>query len=189
MSRKWMTLTVGSLLTVAGCNSSEEYKDYSNAPLSENTSHDHDHDHAAGMHGGQIIEFDAAHAHHAELVFDEQTRDITLYFYGPEIGKAQTAEGLVFEVDKEDGDEMHLDATAMPLEGETEDTASRFVVAGSDLPAELTSIADLHCHFHVNLSGQEFTGHLVHDDHHDEHSEHDEHDEHDEHSEHSEEDQ
>jgi len=176
MSHKWMTLTVCSLLTVTGCNPSEEYEDYSNAPLSENTNHDHhDHHDHGGVYGGQIIEFDAAHAHHAELVFDDQTRDITLYFYGAEIGKAQAAEGLVFEVDKADGDELHLDISAMPLEGETEDTASRFVVAGSELPPEITSAADLHCHFHVNLNGQEFTGHLAHDDHHGEHGDHAEH--------------
>ncbi|MCH2200892.1 MAG: hypothetical protein MK102_02900 [Fuerstiella sp.] len=171
MSHKWIALIVCSLLTVSGCSSSEQYEDYSSAPLSENTNHDH-HDHGAGVHGGQIIEFDAAHAHHAELVFDEKTRDITLYFYGAEIGKAQAAEGLVFEVDKADGDELHLDTSALPLEGETEETASRFLVAGSELPPEIRSAADLHCHFHVNLSGQEFTGHLTHDDHHDEHGDH-----------------
>lgn len=204
MSRCWMSFALGCCLAISGCDSSGSFNDYSDAPQSENTETGHSHAHAAA-HGGQVIEFDAAHAHHAELVFDEQTRDLTLYFYGAEIGVAHPAEGLVFELEK-DGEEIHLDCTASPLEGETDVSASRFVVAGAELPEHVKSLHDLEGHFHVTLDGQDFLGsfghhHGDHDDHgdhgdhgdHDDHGEHEEHgddheDDHDEDSDHDEED-
>ena len=169
MSYKWMKLTLCSILVVAGCDSSGEFSSYENAPLSKNAHTGHHHE---GVHGGLLIEFDEAHAHHAELVFDEETRDITLYFYGATIGEAHPASGLVFELDKDD-DEFHLDHTASPLEGETAETASCFVIAGSTLPAEFSAGDTLHGHFHVTLDGQDFTGSFTLNG--DDHGEHDDH--------------
>ena len=184
MSRHWMFLTLCSCLAVFGCDSSDNGAvSYEDAPLSEKHEHGHAHD---GVHGGLIIEFDPTHAHHAELVFDEESRDITLYFYGAEIGEGHPAEDLVFELEEGD-DELHLDVTGSPLEGE--ETASRFVVAGADVPDYVKSGDDLHGHFHVTLDGTDYRGSFGEDDHdhgeeghghdHDEHD-HDEHD-HDEH--------
>ncbi len=158
MSRDWMTLTLCGLLAVCGCQQSEEYSDYEKAPLSENTETGHSHGPA---HGGTVIEFDAAHAHHAEAVFDEQSRNITLYFYGAEIGTAHPAEGLVVELEEGD-DEIHLEAEAAPLEGETEETASCYVIDGSQIPEGITSLSQLHGHFHVTMDGNDFRGDLGH---------------------------
>lgn len=176
MSRHWMSLTLCSCLAILGCDSSEDGTTYEDAPLSEKHEHDHAHE---GAHGGQVIEFDAAHAHHAELVFSEESRDITLYFYGAEIGEAHAAEGLVFELEQGD-EEEHLDVTASPLEGETEETASRYVVAGADVPDYVKSADDLHGHFHVTLDGTDFRGSFGEDHHDHDHGEegHDDHDEH-----------
>jgi len=162
MSRHWMSLTLCSCLAISGCNSSEDGAvSYEDAPLSEKHEHDHAHE---GAHDGLVIEFDAAHAYHAELVFNEESRDITLYFYGAEIGEAHPAEGLVVELEK-DGEELHLDVTASPLDGETEETASRFIVAGADVPEYVKSGDDLHGHFHVTLNGTDFRGSFGEDDH------------------------
>jgi hypothetical protein len=186
MSLKWMFLTTCSLLTIVGCGASSEYESYENAPMSENTDTGHEHHHE-GAHGGQVIEFDPAHAHHAELVFNEDSRDITLYFYGAQIGEAHPAENLVFELEEGD-DELHLDVAASPLEGETEETASSFVIAGSEVPENIKSAAALHGHFHVTLDGQDFRGsfgeHEGHDhDGDEEHGEHEGHDDDDGHGE------
>lgn len=166
MSRHWMTLTLCSCLALAGC-SNDEFTEYGDAPKSENTETGHSHD---AVHGGQLIEFDAAHAHHAELVFDAESRDITLYFYGAEVGEAHPASGLTIELE-EGEDELELKNTASPLEGETEETASRFVVAGSEVPEDIKSIDDLMGHFHVTLDEQDFRGSFGSHDGHD-HGEH-----------------
>jgi len=161
-----MFLTLCSCLAIFGCGSSDNGAvSYEDAPLSEKHEHGHGHD---GAHDGLVIEFDPTHAHHAELVFDEESRDITLYFYGAEIGEAHPAEDLVFELEEGD-DELHLDVTASPLEGE--ETASRFVVAGADVPDYVKSGDDLHGHFHVTLDGTDHRGSFGEDDH--DHGEHD----------------
>jgi hypothetical protein len=150
--------------------------------LSEAHDHGHDHDHHhghgeshsahEGKHGGHVLELDDSHGHHAELVFDKATRDVTLYFYGSEIGVAKAATGLAFEIQK-DGKDVVLEAKALPLDGETEATASRFVVAGSQLPEAIQSEEQLDGHFHVTIDGNEFIGEFhahSHDDHaHDDH--------------------
>lgn len=182
MSRYWMSLALGCCLAITGCDSSGEFNDYGDAPLSDNTETGHSH---GAAHGGEVIEFDAAHAHHAEMVFDAQSRDITLYFYGAEIGAAHPVDALVVEL--EDGDEeVHLEATASPLDGETKEASSRFVVAGSEIPEGAKSLHDLEGHFHVTMDGQEFHGNFGHhhgEDGHD-HGDHEDHGEHDEHGEH-----
>ena len=179
-----MTLAVGTMSLVAGCTSEPEFTDYSLAEPSENTGDGHDHGAHEGAHGGQVIEFDAAHAHHAEVVFDEASRDITLYFYGAEIGEAHSASELVVELEEGD-EEIHLEVAASPLEGETDETSSRFVVAGAGLPDNVKTADDLHGHFHVTLDGQDFKGDLCSHHSHGEHGEHgspSDHDEgHDEH--------
>jgi hypothetical protein len=102
------------------------------------------------------------------MLFDNATRDITLYFYGSEIGVGKPATGLAFEIEK-DGAEVILEAKASPLDGETEATASRFVVAGSQLPEAIKSEEQLDGHFHVTIDGKELVGEF-HAHSHDEHA-------------------
>jgi len=185
-TRSLITLAMCGLFVTAGCSQDGNYSDYGDAPLSDNTDSGHSH---VAVHGGQLLEFDPSHGHHAELVFNSDSREIILYFYGAQIGEAHPAEDLIFELEA-DGDEMQLNATASPMDGETEDSCSRFVIAGSELPEHITSAEMLDGHFHVLLDGGEFSGHFGHDedhhhgdDHEDDHEhddhEHDEHDEHD----------
>jgi hypothetical protein len=176
------TLLAGVALAAfcaAGCDDGN-YQDYGKAPLSDGHDHGHAHDHDhghdhgghAGKYGGHVLELDDTHGHHAEMVFDTATRDITLYFYGSEIGVGKPATGLAFEIEK-DGAEVVLEAKASPLEGETDDTASRFIIAGSQLPEAIKSEEQLDGHFHVTIDGKELLGEF-HAHSHDEHA-HDDH--------------
>lgn len=163
-----MTLSGLALVAFAavGCDDGN-YQDYSKAPLSEGHDHGHDHGGHAGKYGGHVLELDDTHGHHAEMVFDTGTRDITLYFYGSEIGVGKPATGLAFEIEK-DGAEVVLEAKSSPLEGETEATASRFVIAGSQLPEAIKSEEQLDGHFHVTVDGKELVGEFhahAHDEH------------------------
>ena len=168
MTRFSMILGLCSILAAVGCDSGEEYTEYELAPQSENTDeHAHHHDHE-GKHGGTIIEFDAAHANHAEIVFDSETRGITMYFYGAEIGRAKAVSDVVFELEEGD-DEVHLDVTASPLEGESEESSSCFTIAGDDIPEGTKSLNDLHGHFHVTIGDQDYKGNFGHDHNHEGH--------------------
>ncbi len=165
---KWMAGFALAAFVVVGCEDSK-YQDYSKAPLSDQSAHDHGHDHGehVGKFGGHVLELDDAHGHHAELVFDTTTRDITLYFYGSEVGVAKAASSLEFEIEK-DGKETELESKASPLEGETDGASSRFVIAGSQLPEDIKSEEQLEGHFHVTIDGKELVGNFhahSHDDH------------------------
>lgn len=163
-SVKWFTWIAMAIGLAVGCEDSG-YQDYSEAPLSDTHAHAHEHGHEhgtsghPGIHGGLVLELDDAHGHHAELVFDKATRDVTLYFYGREIGVAKAATGLAFEVEKDDK-EVVLTATPSPLEGETPETCSRYVIAGGQIAESVTSADQLSGHFHVTIDGSEFVGDL-----------------------------
>ena len=153
------------VLGVSGCEDAD-HVEYGKAPLSE--SHDHDHGAHEGKHGGHVLELDDAHGHHAELLFDEATRDITLYFYGSEIGVAKAASGLIFEIEQ-DGKEVVLESKAAPLDGETAESCSRYTITGAGLPESVKSEEQLEGHFHVTIGDKEFVGEL-HAHSHDEHA-------------------
>ena len=181
-----------SVAALAGCGQSGEFQDYKKAELSPATEHDHhDHGEEAGIHGGHIIEIGDTHGIHAEMAFDKESRNITLYFYGATIGEAKVASGLEFELGEGDS-ESSLEVSPSPLDGETAEMSSRFVISGMTLPKEITSEEQLNGHLHVTIDGQEYVASFhahTHDDHagHDHengesiHSEHDhaEHDGHD----------
>lgn len=172
---KWLAGFALAAFGVVGCEDSS-YQDYSKAPLSDQHAHDHGHEHDhghdhvhehEGKHGGHVLELDDVHGHHAEMVFDSATRDITLYFYGSEIGVAKIVSSLEFEIEK-DGSETVLEAKASPLDGETEEACSRFIIAGSQLPEDVKSEEQLNGHFHAMIDGREFVGSFhahSHDDH------------------------
>lgn len=164
-----LAIVAWAVLVTPGCDDAG-YDEFSKAPLNKAQDHEHDHDHGAheGKHGGHVIELDDTHSVHAELLFDSATRDITLYFYGSEIGVAKAASELVFEIEQ-DGKELVLESKAVPLDGETAEACSRFTVAGAGLPEAIKSEEQLDAHFHVTIDGKEFVGEL-HAHSHDEHA-------------------
>ena len=166
---KWMAGLAMASFCVVGCEDAK-YEEYGKAPLSVPQKHDHDHGEHEGKHGGRVLELDDTHGYHAELVFDSATRDITLYFYGSEIGVAKSVTSLEFEIEK-NGAEAELEYKASPLEGETETTCSRFVISGGQLPEGVKSEEQLEAHFHVTIDGKELVKELKPHSH-DEHAEH-----------------
>ena len=152
----WIVSLTFVALGAIGCEDAE-YQDYKEAPLSETKEHVHDHDHGeVGKHGGHVLEMDDSHAHHAELVFDTASRDITVYFYGAEVGEAKAASKVTLELHVGDG---HKDFASrpIPLDGETDATASRWIVSGADLPAEIKGEEQLDGHLEATMDGQPFS--------------------------------
>ena len=125
-----------------------------------------------GPNGGHLIEL-GAHEYHAELVMEPETRKISIFLFGHELDEILpiAAEDIVLEL--EDGEEeIVLTLTPDPLEGETE-KASRFSVAGTEVPENLDDIEKLHGHFHVDIAEKEFVGELSHDHGDHDHGDHD----------------
>lgn len=167
----WIVSLAFAVFTATGCQDAE-YQDYKEAPLSETKEHVHDHDHdhgEVGKYGGHVLEMDDAHAHHAELIFDTASRDITVYFYGSEVGEAKAASNVTLELHVADG---HKDLTSkpMPLDGETDETASRWVISGADVPADIKGEEQLDGHLEATMDGEPFSYALKpHSHDHDEH--------------------
>ena len=165
----WLVTLAVAAFGAIGCEEAD-YQDYRKAPLSEGHDHDHGHDHSeVGKYGGHVLEMDDAHAYHGELVFDKTTRDITVYFYGADLGEAKAATGVALEL--HDGDaHKELASKPMPLDGETNETASRWVVSGADLPTDITSEEKLDGHLEATMDGKTFSYALEpHSHDHDEH--------------------
>lgn len=185
----WIASLAVAAFSVVGCEDAD-YQAYKEAPLSEATGHVHDHDHGeVGKHGGHVLELDDAHAHHGELVFDAKTRDVTVYFYGGEVGEAKAASDVTLSLHVADG-HKDLVAKVMPLEGETAETASCWVFSGADLPETIKGEEQLDGHLEVTMDGKPFSYGLEphshdHDGHDHEESAHGEHSGHDEDADHA----
>ncbi len=168
----WIVSLAVAACGAVGCEDAD-YQTYNKAPLSEASAHVHDDDHGeVGKHGGHVLELDDAHAHHGELVFDAKTRDITVYFYGGEVGEAKAASHVTLSLHVADG-HKDLVAKATPLEGETAETASCWVFSGADLPESIKGEEQLDGHLEATLDGKPFSyGLEPHSHDHDGHSDH-----------------
>ncbi len=170
----WIVSLAVAGFGAVGCEDAD-YQTYKEAPLSEATPHVHDHDHGeVGKHGGHVLELDDAHAHHGELVFDAETRDVTVYFYGAEVGEAKAASNVTLGLHVADG-HKDLGAKPMPLDGETAETSSCWIFSGADLPENVKGEKHLDGHLEATMDGKPFSyGLEPHSHDHDGHSDHDE---------------
>ncbi|MBL8819315.1 MAG: hypothetical protein JNL58_25005 [Planctomyces sp.] len=155
MRSLWTICIIALIAFAAGCGSKE-----GNPPskAADSTATDPSQDSTNAQtrpHGGQILEIGDTREFHAELVFDSTTRNITLYFYGSEIGTPHPASELIFEPEV-GGKAVILAADPSPLDGESTETCSCYVVSGKDLPSEITATDHLEGHFHVTLNGTEY---------------------------------
>lgn len=150
----WIASLAIAAFGVVGCEDAE-YQAYKEAPLSEATAHVHDHG-EVGKYGGHVLELDDAHAHHGELVFDAKTRDITVYFYGGEVGEAKAASNVTLSLHVADG-HKDLVAKATPLQGETSETASCWVFSGADLPETIKGEEQIDGHLEATMDGKPFS--------------------------------
>lgn len=168
----WIASLAVAAFTAAGCEDAD-YQSYNEAPRSETTGHLHDSDHdqgVVGKHGGHILELDDAHAHHAELVFDARTRDVTVYFYGAEVGDKKPASKVMLGLHVSGG-HKEIGAKPIPLEGETVESSSCWVFSGVDLPENVNGEEQLDGHLEATIDGKQFSyGLEPHSHAHDEHN-------------------
>lgn len=108
-----------------------------------------------GPHGGHVYKIGKSGEYHAEMVFEPDSRNITLFFSGSDSGKPWPASDIIFEPEV-DGRPVILKAIPSPLEGETPETCSRFIIEGRTLPEKIVQEEQLEGHFHVTFDGKEF---------------------------------
>lgn len=172
----------GLLLICGGCNQSkDEY-----LPVEEGVEvvEEHAHAHEAGPHGGHLIEL-GDHDFHAELVFDKETKKITVYVleHEPEETHAIDSKELALNlmIDEQPAQFLLL---AVSQEGDPEGKSSRFELAGDEQITEhIHDEEDLHGRVNVKIDGKDYSGEIAHDHGHDDedHAHEDDHDHEDDH--------
>lgn len=169
----WMGV-VGILWIASGCNGGGEgYEEVEHAPVVEEDA-DHHHD-EHGPHGGHLIEL-GNHEYHAEIVFDAETKKITVYILGAEpdepyaIAQSEVTFNLMYDETSE-----QLKLAAAPQEGDAEGKSSRFELADHPTVAEhVEDEEDLEGRLSVVIDDTPYSGAIVHDhDHEHEHGEED----------------
>lgn len=96
-------------------------------PAKDDHGHKHDHGHGAGPHDGTLADWGGG-KYHVEFTVDHDKQEATVYVLGDDEKTAtpiKAADGKLLLTIKEPSFQIEL--TAMPLEGESEGTASRFV--------------------------------------------------------------
>ena len=167
-----LSLVAAVALFFGGCKPQEggestEYKAQGEPAEATAHGHDHDEDHAHGPHDGHIIELGSSHA---ELVFDETNRKITVYLLDGKlknpvaIDQPEVLLNLTVETKP-----VQLKLAAAPQEGEAAGTSSRFELAGDQIPAAIRGEEDLKGRLGAKINGEELSGDLSHEGHEHEH--------------------
>ena len=174
-------LCLGVAVSLSGCGETSDATSYADADINEpGHSHDHGHHHE-GPHGGEVLEVDGNHKYHAEVVFDAETRDVSVYILGGDLKTPVPVAAGDIEFEIEEGeDESHLDMTAAPLEGEADGLSSVYKVPGASIPESAKSLEDFHWHMHLTIDENEYNVEMAGHDHgehgHDAHGHDDDHD-------------
>lgn len=131
----WQLACVG-LALLWGCVGGES--DYTQLKPSENVENpDAHHHHVHGPHGGHIVELGDVHG---ELVFGKD-RILTLYLLGEDTKTAAPLADVVAKMHLHAGqEEIDVELTAAPQEGDPEGTSSRFVAAAGVVPDSVKDI-------------------------------------------------
>jgi len=98
---------------------------------------------------------------------DETSRDVTVYIYGASMDTpaAINGDGIEFEIDREGGEEVEIDAEAKPRDGEPEGKSSVFTIAGASIPESAKDLHDFHWHMHIRIDDKEYEAELDHSGH------------------------
>lgn len=152
---------------LSGCTADEDTVSYEEAEEhgaaeGEHGAHDHEHEH--GPHEGHIIEIGEDHQLHAEIVFDAESRTITIYMLGEDVETAKPVPaGAVTLALKTDGEIQEIAATAAPQDGEEEGQASQFTISGDQLPESIQDEEDLQGEVVITIDGTAQRGPIEHD--------------------------
>ena len=162
----------GVLMFAAGCSKDGDTTGYNKTPETkvkdkhEHGEHEHgDHEEHAGPHGGHVIEL-GEEEYHAEMTFDEKTRDIKIYMYGsdhdmkdfsPIDAKEVKLKLVVHEKP------LVLTLKATPQKGDGEGKSSLFTLDGKNVSESIHDEEDIVGKLSVTTGGKSYNGEIAHD--------------------------
>lgn len=152
-----------SSLTISGCANTEsgsDPKETNTPPVGEDHSaHAHP---SEGPHHGPIIEL-GAEDYHAEFLHDEESGTITIYVLDSAVKNAVPIDAKEITINlKHDGQGKQFKLAAKPLEGEAEETSSRFVSEDKEL-GDLLHSEDAEATLVISIKDKPFRGKVPHD--------------------------
>jgi len=168
MSTRACSLLVVISLGVWGCSGKTEVREFSPQDNVENTTPVEEHHHPEhGPNGGHIVIL-GDHAHHAELVFDATSRNITVYLLEHDMATATPLADATLTLKIEGGEPIAFEVT--PNTGDPAGQTSKFTLAGDKLPETVKTEEDLHGTLDLSVGGKSQSGTIGHaDDHGHEH--------------------
>ncbi len=155
-------LMLFALGAMPGCSSDPPARTFSEEDDVVNVAPIAAHDHSSGPHDGHLVVF-GNEAYHGEIVFNEESGELTVYIIGPDartpqpIGEAQVAVHLELG-----GEEVELTLPATPEPSEADGMSSRFVLARENVPDGIHDAEDLHGEIIATIEGEEYTGAITH---------------------------
>ncbi len=158
-------LSAAVLIGLSGCSgeSGGDYRTFDkNKDKAPDAEHGHAHGHEHGPHGGELIEL-GEEEYHAEVVFDEDSDKVTLYFFGGDAKSAVAIEAkeltLILST-KNKPQTYTLAAVAQDADGDGK--SSRFEITSEELIDAYDEQEGLVGKFTVKIGGKSFTGDVKH---------------------------
>jgi hypothetical protein len=146
------------LWAFAGCSDDPGARTFNQSDDVENTEPIESHDHANPPHGGFYAVF-GAEKYHGELVFDEESDQLTVYILGSD-GQTPhpiTEPEVTVRVEREEGDPVELSLSAAPDAGDPAGSSSRFQLA--DAPQNVAGAVAVT--IVATIDGEEFEGQII----------------------------
>lgn len=170
MKRNWdstaflcSTLMLIALGVMPGCSSEPPARTFSEEDDVENVDPIVAHDHSHGPHDGHLVVF-GNEAYHGEIVFNEESGELTVYIIGPDASTPQPISEAQVAVHLELGlQHVELSLPAVPEAGEAEGMSSRFVLSRDAVPEGIHDAEDLYGVILVNIAGDTYEGEITHD--------------------------
>ncbi len=134
-----LAISLATCLAVCwGCGGGDDYEAFDKSdikPADPQAHHHHHHhgEHHEAPHGGTLVAL-GDHEYHAEIVWDEDAKSITVYVLDGEAAKAVPINATTITLAIGTGDDTQSHAfAAQPLDGEPDGKSSRFASTDKDL--------------------------------------------------------
>lgn len=149
-----------SVACLVGCGAQ------SNTPAAAEAGHEEHVHPTEGPHGGSIVEL-GTEERHAELVHDQQSGEVTVYFLDSSAKLASPIDATQVTINlRHDGRAEQFTLAAAPVEGEVEGMSSRFVSTDKELAEDLDH-SEAHGQLVAVIGGKQYRGNIEHDHGHD----------------------
>ena len=162
-------------LSLSGCGAKPDARQFSEQDDVDNVAPPEAHHHPEhGPNGGHVVVL-GDHAFHAELVFDADTRNVTVYLLEHDMATATPVADATMSLNLEGAEPVAFESA--PADGDPEGQSSQFTLSGDKLPESVHDEEDLHGSLVLTVGGQDHSGMISHDHGHghDGHADHDEH--------------